>query len=87
MCTNLRTEPFYLPENKCTQILNLSNAALDIHFFSKLSAGQRAGYKSIGGDTNIVSEYAMKHSTTIWVTIRKVVARRTESLENLKEYF
>ena len=47
--------------------------ALDIHFFVKLSAGRRADYKSIGDVTNIVSEYAIKHSTTRWVTLRKVI--------------
>ena len=61
--------------------------ALDIHFFFKLSAGQRAEYKSIGDVTNIVSEYAMKHSWTRWVTLRKVVAWLIEQQENLKEYF
>ena len=61
--------------------------ALDIHFFFKLSAGRRADYKSIGDVTNIVSEYAMKHSTTRWGTLRKVVVRLIEQHENLKEYF
>ena len=47
--------------------------ALDIHFFVKLSAGRRADYKSIGEVTNIVSEYAIKDSTTRWVTLPKVI--------------
>ena len=38
--------------------------ALDIRFFFKLSVEQKADYKSIGDVTNIVLEYAMKHSTT-----------------------
>ena len=27
-CTNVRAKPFYVHENQCTQILNLSNPAL-----------------------------------------------------------
>ena len=61
--------------------------ALDIHFFFKLSAEWGADYKSIGDVTNIVSEYAMKHSTARWVTLRKNVVWLIEQYENLKEYF
>ena len=61
--------------------------ALDIHFFFKLSAGRRADYKSIGDVTNIVSEYAMNHSTTRWVTLRKVMVRLIEQHKNLKNVF
>ena len=61
--------------------------ALDIHFFVKLSAGRRADYKSIGDVTNIVSEYAIKHSTTRWVTLRKVIVWLIEQHENLNEHF
>ena len=68
-------------------MLNLSSAALDIHFFFKLSAGRRADYKSIGDVTNIVSEYAINHSTTRWVTLRKVVVRLIEQHKNLKDVF
>ena len=58
-----------------------------IHFFFKLSAGWRADYKSIGDVTSIVSESAMKHSITRWVTFPKVVVSLIEQHENLKEYF
>ena len=34
-----------------------------------------------------VSEYAIKHSTARWVTLRKVEVRLIEQHENLKEYF
>ena len=37
--------------------------------------------------TDAVSEYALKHSTTRWVTMRKVVVRLIEQYDNLKEYF
>ena len=34
-----------------------------------------------------VPEYAMKHSTTRWFTLRKIVVQLVEQHENLKEYF
>ena len=43
--------------------------------------------KSIGNVTNIVSEYAMKHSTTRWATLRNVVIRLIEQHKSLKDYF
>ena len=58
--------------------------ALDIRFFFKLSVEQKADYKSIGDVTNIVLEYAMKHSATRWVTLQKVVVWLIEKRENLK---
>ena len=66
---------------------NVDQFALDIHFFFKLSAARRADYKSMVEFTDIVSEYALKHSTTRWVTMRKVVVRLIEQYDNLKEYF
>ena len=37
--------------------------------------------------TDIVAEYALKHSTTRSVTLRKVLVRLIEQHDNLKEYF
>ena len=39
--------------------------------------------------TDVVAEYAMKHSTTSWVTLTlwKVLVRLIEQYDNLKEYF
>ena len=56
-------------------------------FFFNLSAGWRVDDNSIDDVTNIVSEYPMKHSTTRWVTLGKVVVWLIEQHENLKEYF
>ena len=68
------TCPLHVVNNSfCKGVVDLNfdvdQYALDIHFFFKLSAGQRADYKSIGDVTNIVSEYTMKHSTARWVTV------------------
>ena len=56
-------------------------------FFFKLSAARRADYKSMAKITDIVAEYALKHSTTRLVTLQKVLARLIEQYDNLKEYF
>ena len=89
---DIDTCPLHVVQNsfrKWVAALNfgVGQYALNIYFFFKLSAGRRADDKFIGDVTNIVSEYAMKHSTTRWVTLRKVVVRLTEQHENLKEYF
>ena len=54
---------------------NVDQFALEIHFFFKLSAGRRADYQKILEVTNIAAEYALKHSTTRWVTLRRVLVR------------
>ena len=57
---------------------NVDQFALDIDFFFKLSAGRRANYQKISEVTNIVAEYALKHNTTRWVTLRRVLVRLIE---------
>ena len=52
---------------------NVDQFALNINFFFKLSAGRRADYQKISEVTDIVAEYALKHSTTRWVTLRRVL--------------
>ena len=37
--------------------------------------------------TDVVAEYALKHPTTRWVTLWKVLVRLIEQYDNLKEYF
>ena len=66
---------------------NVDQFTLDINFFFKLSAGRRADYQKISEVTDIVAEYALKHSTTRWVTLRGVLVRLIEQYENLKQYF
>ena len=43
---------------------NIDQFAFDIHFFFKLSAGRRADYQKTSEVTDIVTEYALKHSST-----------------------
>ena len=66
---------------------NVDQFALDIDFFFKLSAGRRADYQKISEVTNIVAEYALKHNTTRWVTLRRVLVRLIEHYQNLKQCF
>ena len=65
---------------------NVDQFILDIHFFFKLSAGRRADYQKISEVTDIVAEYALKHSTTRWVTLRRVLVRLIEQYKNLKQF-
>ena len=53
----------------------------------KQSATCRADYKTTAKITDVVAEYALKHSTTRWVTLRKVLVRLIEQYDNLKKYF
>ena len=66
---------------------NVGQFSLDIHFFCKLSAGRRADYQKIAEVTDVIAEYALEHSTTRWVTVRRVLVRLIEQYANLKEYF
>ena len=44
---------------------NMDQFAVDfLFFFFKLSATHEADYKSMGKITDVVAEYALKHSTT-----------------------
>ena len=55
--------------------------------FLSLSAEGRADYKSTVYITDVVAEYALKHSTTGSVTLWKVLVKLIEPYDNLKEYF
>ena len=66
---------------------NVDQFALDIHFFFKPSAGRRTDYQKISEVTDIVSEYALKHCTTRWETLQRVLVRLIEQYDNLNQYF
>ena len=59
--------------------------ARDMHL--KLSAGWRADYKSIGDVPNIVSEYAMKHTTTRWSHFKKFLLEWLNNMKTWKNIF
>ena len=59
----------------------------DIHFFFKLSSARREDYVSLQTITNVAAEYAKKHTSTTWLSMKYVCIRILEQLPNLKEYF
>ena len=66
---------------------NVDEFALDIHFLFKLSAGRTVDYQKTSELTDIAAEYALKSSTTRWVTMRRVLVRLTDQYKHLKQYF
>ena len=87
---NIGTCPLHIVHNTFRKRVsslqfNVDKFALNINFFFKLSAGRRADYQKISEVTDIVAEYALKHSTTRWVTLRRVLVRLIEQYENLKQ--
>lgn len=66
---------------------SVDSLAIDINFFFKLSAARRADYIDIGSVTDTLSHFLQKHSSTRWVTLKKVCCRLLEQFENLKKYF
>ena len=59
----------------------------DIRFFFKLSSAKREDYASLQTITNVAAEYAKKHTSTRWLSMKYVCIRILEQLPNLKEYF
>lgn len=66
---------------------NIDSFVIDINFFFKLSAARRADYLDIGSLTKVTSHFLQKHSSTRWVTLKKVCVRLLDQFENLKRYF
>ena len=54
--------------------------------FFKLSAAHRADCIDIGSLTEVGFHLHLKHSSTRWVTLKKVCVRLLEQFENLKRY-
>ena len=50
----------------------------DIHFFFKLSSARREDYVSLQTITNVAAEYAKKHTSTTWLSIKYVCIRILE---------
>ena len=59
----------------------------DVHFFFKLSSARHEDYASLQDITNVAAEYAKKHTSTRWLSMKYVCIRLLEQLPNLKEYF
>ena len=66
---------------------NIDSFVIDVNFFFKLSAARRADYKSMEEFTEVISHFIQKHSSTRWVTLRKICAQLLEQFKNLTGYF
>lgn len=59
----------------------------DINGFFKLSSARREDFKSLEEVTELPAHFNIKHSSTRWVTLKKVAVRMLEQWKNLEEYF
>ena len=66
---------------------NIDSFIIDVNFFFKLSAARRADFKQMQGFTNVISHFIQKHSSTRWVTLRRICVKVLEQYQNLREYF
>lgn len=61
--------------------------ATDLHFFFKYSSGRRYDYKLVELITEIEAEFMIKHVSSRWLSLKKVLNRIIAQWDNLKEYF
>ena len=54
---------------------NIDSFIIDINCFLKLSAARRADYKQMQEFTDVISHFIQKHSSTRWVTLRKICVK------------
>ena len=73
----------YLKEN----IIDLDQIAIDLLFFFKYSAERREDYTNVAEVTGITAVYMLKHCTSRWLSIDKVLVRIIKQFPNLNEYF
>ena len=66
---------------------NINSFIIDVNFFFKLSAARRADYKQMQEFTDVIAHFIQKHSSTRWVTLRKICVKVLEQYQNLREYF
>ena len=89
---SIGTCPLHIVHNAFRAGVNRSNFsidsfAIDVNFFFKLSAARRADYREVEELTEIMSRFIQKHSSTRWVTLRKICVQILEQYKNLREYF
>lgn len=65
----------------------IDSFAIDVNFFFKLSTARRADYREMVEFTEVISRFIQKHSSTRWVTLRKICVQILEQYENLRRYF
>ena len=60
---------------------------VDLNSFFKLSSARREDYASLEEITDLPPHYSIKHTSRRWETMKNVVVRSLEQLDNLLEYF
>ena len=60
---------------------------VDINSFFKLSSARRGDFRALEEVTELPAHFTIKHSSTRWVTLKKVAVRLLEQWKNLTEYF
>ena len=58
-----------------------------MHFFFQVIGSCREDYASLGELTNVVAKYAIKHTSTRWLSMKYVCICLPDKLPNFKEYF
>ena len=64
-----------------------SNSLLILIVSFKLSTGLRENFRALEEVTELPAHFTVKHSSTCWVTLKKVAVRLLEQWKNLTEYF
>ena len=67
--------------------INIDQFAVDLHSFFKMSSARREDYKSLDEITNVTGQYALRHSSVRWLTLKYVLVRIVEQWSNLLGYF
>ena len=55
----------------------------DVHYFFKLSSARKEDCKHLESTTNLIAVYAMKHSSTRWLSMKYAAVRILEQWDNL----
>ena len=67
--------------------IDVDEFAVNLHGFFKMSSARREDYRKMGDLTDVVAEYALRHSSTRWLTMKYVIVRMIEQWANIKLYF
>ena len=67
-------------------IIELDQMAIDFHFFHKYSACRREDFAEVSEITGLLSRHLVKHCTSRWISLGKVLMKLIEQFGNIKEY-
>ena len=60
---------------------------VDINTFFKLSSAHREDFRALEEVTELPAHFTIKHSSTRWVTLKRLAVRLLKQWKNLTEYF